>query len=86
MPLLKIARLGHPKIRRVAEVLSAEQLQIPGVQQFIDHMIETMRDANGVGIAAPQVHVSQQIIAIEVSSISQPRRNSSHGVGKSQDH
>lgn len=30
-------------------------------------MVETMRDANGVGIAAPQVHVSKQIIVIEVS-------------------
>ena len=30
-------------------------------------MVETMRDAHGVGIAAPQVHVSKQIIVIEVS-------------------
>jgi peptide deformylase len=67
MPLLKIAHLGHPKIRSGAERVSVEQLQSSAVQQFIDDMVETMRDANGVGIAAPQVQVSQQIIAIEVS-------------------
>lgn len=67
MPLLKIARLGHPNIRSGADVVSVEQLQLPAIQHFIDDMVETMRDANGVGIAAPQVHVSQQIIAIEVA-------------------
>ena len=66
MPLLEIARLGHPKIRGGAELVSVEQLQSSAVQQFIDDLVETMRDANGVGIAAPQVQVSQQIIAIEV--------------------
>ena len=55
MPLLEIARLGHPKIRSGAERVSVEQLQSSAVQQFIDDMVETMRDANGVGIAAPQV-------------------------------
>ncbi len=68
MPLLEIAHLGHPKIRSGAERVSVEQLQSSAVQQFIDDMVETMRDANGVGIAAPQVQVSQQIIAIEVSA------------------
>jgi len=65
--LLKIARLGHPIIRSEADPVLAEQLPLPGIQQVIDNMVETMRDANGVGIAAPQVHVSQQIIVIEVS-------------------
>jgi len=67
MPLLNIARLGHPKIRGGAEEVSIEELQSSEMQQFIDDMVETMRDANGVGIAAPQVHVSQKIIGIEVS-------------------
>ena len=52
MPLLEIAHLGHPKIRSGAELVSVEQLQSSAVQQFIDDMVETMRDANGVGIAA----------------------------------
>jgi peptide deformylase len=67
MSLLKIARLGHPNIRSGADPVSAEQLKLPALQDVIDDMIETMRDAHGVGIAAPQVHVCQRIIAIEVS-------------------
>ena len=67
MSLLKIARLGHPKIRQGTEPVSLEELNSPEIQRLIDDMVETMRDANGVGIAAPQVHVSKQIIAIEVA-------------------
>lgn len=67
MSLLKITRLGHPTIRHEAAPVSAEELHSREIQRLIDDMIETMRDANGVGIAAPQVHVSKQIIVIEVS-------------------
>ena len=66
MALLKIARLGHPSIRNGAESLRPEELTSLPFQQFLDHLIDTMRDADGVGIAAPQVHVSQQVVAIEV--------------------
>ena len=67
MSLLKIIRLGHPSIRREAEPVSSEELHSREIQRLIDDMVETMRDAHGVGIATPQVHVSKQIIAIEVS-------------------
>jgi len=67
MSVLNIARLGHPKIRNGAEPVSEKELLSQERQKFIDDLVETMREANGVGIAAPQVHVSQQIIAIEVS-------------------
>ncbi len=65
--LLKITRLGHPKIRQGTEPVSSEELHSREIQRLIDDMVETMRDANGVGIAAPQVHVSKQIIVVEVS-------------------
>jgi len=67
MPLLKIAKLGHPKIREGTDPVSSEELHSQEIQRLIDNMIVTMRDANGVGIAATQVHVSKQIIVIEVS-------------------
>ena len=66
MALLKIARLGHPAIRNGAQSLSEDHLTSPAFQQFLDHLIDTMRDADGVGIAAPQVHIPQQVVAIEV--------------------
>lgn len=72
MELLKIARLGHPAIRGGAAPLSAEELAAPATQQLIDAMIATMRDADGVGIAAPQVHVPRRLIVIEVAA-SNPR-------------
>lgn len=68
MTLLKIARLGHPAIRGGAEPVTPDELARPETQQLVDDMIETMRDADGVGIAAPQVHVNKQIIVIEVES------------------
>ena len=67
MALLKITRLGHPAIRQEAKPVSSEELHSREIRQLIDDMIDTMRDAHGVGIAAPQVHVSKQIIVIEVS-------------------
>ena len=67
MALLKIARLGNPKIRHVAKLVSLDELQSPDIQKFIQDLGDTMRDANGVGIAAPQVHISKQVIAVEVS-------------------
>jgi peptide deformylase len=67
MFLLKIARLGHPVIRNGAEPVSQEELKTPSLQNLIDSMIQTMRDADGVGIAAPQVHVPKRMIIIEVS-------------------
>jgi peptide deformylase len=68
--LLKIARLGHPVIRQVAEPVSTEELRSVSVQDLIDDMVETMRDADGVGLAAPQVHVSRRIVVMEVSPAS----------------
>jgi len=67
MALLDIARLGHPLIRGRAEAVSEQTLRSKEIQQCIDDMVETMRHAMGVGIAAPQVQVSKQIIVIEVS-------------------
>ena len=65
--ILKVARLGHPVLRQVAKPLPPEQIATPAVQQFIDTLIDTMYEYDGAGLAAPQVHVSQQIVAMEVS-------------------
>lgn len=68
MALLKIARLGHPVIRDGAEPVTDAELRTQGTQRLIDDMVNTMRDADGVGIAAPQVHVAKSIIIVEVSA------------------
>jgi peptide deformylase len=66
MTLLKIAHVGHPVLRQRSREVSAEELAAPEMQAFIDDLIETMRDANGAGLAAPQVHRPVRICAVEV--------------------
>jgi peptide deformylase len=63
MAILKIANLGNPVLRIPAELV--KNIQAPDVQRLIDDMIETMREYHGVGLAAPQVHRSLQIVTIE---------------------
>jgi peptide deformylase len=66
MAILKVARLGHPVLRQVAQPVPPEGIGAPVVQRLIDDMIETMAEYDGAGLAAPQVHVSQQIVVFEV--------------------
>jgi peptide deformylase len=65
MSLLPIVRLGHPALRGVALALDPEGLGDAAVQALIDSLIETMRNAHGVGLAAPQVGVPLQIFVYE---------------------
>src|SRR5215470_8912855 len=67
MAILKVTRLGHPVLRQVAKIVAPETIDRPEFQQFIDDMIETMHEYDGVGLAAPQVHVSQQVAVLEVT-------------------
>src|SRR5499427_5873409 len=70
--ILKVARLGHPVLRQVAEPVPPDQILTPAIQQFIDDMVATMYEYDGAGLAAPQVHVSKQIVIMEVGP--NPRR------------
>ncbi len=65
--ILKVARMGHPVLRQTAEPVPPEQITSPEIQQFIDDLIDTMYDYDGTGLAAPQVHISQQIVVLEVA-------------------
>lgn len=65
MPVLPIVRLGHPALRSPAAAVSVEQLQTPATQGLIGDLIDTMREALGVGIAAPQVGEGLQIFVYE---------------------
>ena len=62
MAILKVARLGHPILRRIAEPVSPEAIASPEIQRLIDDMLETMDEYDGAGLAAPQVHVSRRIV------------------------
>lgn len=63
--ILKVARLGHPALRTPTEPVSKDFLKRPETQRFIDDMVETMVEYEGVGLAANQVHVGKQIAVLE---------------------
>ncbi|HVA40213.1 MAG TPA: peptide deformylase [Candidatus Binataceae bacterium] len=64
--ILKVARLGHPVIRAQAHPVDPAKIAAPEFQRLIDDMVETMREYSGVGLAAPQIHLSLQIAVLEV--------------------
>lgn len=66
MSILKIATIGHPVLRQVSRKVDRDELMRPEMQAFIDDLVETMREANGAGLAANQVHQPVRIVAIEV--------------------
>ena len=63
MALLKILKFGDPILRKTARPV--EEIT-PRIKTLLDDMIETMRRANGCGLAAPQVGVLRRIAVIEV--------------------
>ena len=65
MAILKVAKLGHPVLRRVAEPVSLEKIKSPEIQRLIDDMFDTMVEYSGVGLAAPQVHQSVRLLVTE---------------------
>lgn len=62
---LKIVQAGEAVLRQQSRELSREELRSAEIRQLIEWMRETMRDAPGVGLAAPQVGLSLQIAVIE---------------------
>jgi len=66
MAILKVARLGHPVLRQKAQPVPVDDIRSAGIQRLIDDMVETMREYDGAGLAANQVHTLLQIAVIEV--------------------
>ena len=63
--ILKIRQVGEPALRQFARPLSRDEILSPHIQELIVAMRETMRDAPGVGLAAPQIGMPLQIAVIE---------------------
>ena len=80
---LNIVQAGEPVLRAKARPVSRDELKTPDMQRLIEGMRETMRDAPGVGLAAPQVGLPLQIAVIEeraelLAAIA-PERLAQHG-------
>ncbi|ADO69932.1 peptide deformylase [Stigmatella aurantiaca] len=63
--VLKIVQAGEPVLRQRARELTPEEISSPEVKQLIQLMRDTMRDAPGVGLAAPQVGVGLRLVVVE---------------------
>jgi peptide deformylase len=63
--VLKIVQLGEPVLRRAARELTREEIRSAAVQQLIEMMRQTMYDAPGVGLAAPQIGLALQLAVLE---------------------
>lgn len=63
MPILKIEMLGSDVLRRRADEVAGPD---PELDRLVESMFETMYDAQGIGLAAPQVGVSRRVIVVDV--------------------
>lgn len=66
MAILKIARMGHPVLSRVAAAVADPTA--PAVRRLVADMIETLDDIGGAGLAAPQVHVAERVVIFKVAA------------------
>ena len=64
MAILKIARMGHPALRHPAAPVPDPTA--PEIERLIEDMVDTLEDANGAGLAAPQVHVPLRVVLFRV--------------------
>lgn len=67
MAILKVARMGHPVLNRTADAV--EDPTAPEIQRLIADMVDTMADAPGIGLAAPQVHVPKRLVIFHIPEI-----------------
>lgn len=63
--MLKIVQAGDPVLRMQGRFLTNEEITSPSIQNLIELMRDTMREAPGVGLAAPQIGESLQLAVIE---------------------
>lgn len=68
MSILKVARMGHPVLRRKARALDRPEITSPAVQQLIDDLLETMAEYHGAGLAAPQVHEGLRLFVAAIDA------------------
>lgn len=66
MGVLKVIKMGNPRLREVSGQVGLEEIQIAEFQKFIDDLVATMRFQNGAGIAAPQVDVLKRVFTMEM--------------------
>lgn len=73
MAILPVLTYGDPKLRRKS--VPVDPSELPGLQTFIDDMIETMYAEDGIGLAAPQAGVTKRLIVVDVTWVDTQVKN-----------
>lgn len=66
MTVRTIIRMGHPHLRRLAQLMTKEEILSDETLTLIQDMEETMQAASGIGLAAPQIDVDKQLALIRI--------------------
>jgi len=64
MAILKIARMGHPVLTRRADEI--DDPFAPEIRRLLADMLDTLADADGTGLAAPQVHAAKRLVLFRI--------------------
>ncbi len=72
MAILKVAQMGHPILRRVADPVDPEVIPTPAFQRTCEDLLATMDEYDGAGLAAPQVHLSVRLVALTLDDADGP--------------
>src|SRR3989338_5517108 len=73
MALLSILTYPHPTLRKVAKPVDPLKIN-DTFRKLIQDMIETMQDAPGIGLAAPQVGISKRFFVVDISSYDEKQK------------
>ena len=70
MTIKTIIRMGHPTLRLQAEPYPANMIRSPEFKTLIEDMRDTLEDSGGIGLAAPQINISTQVVVVEIEDSS----------------
>lgn len=66
MTIKTIIRMGHPTLKRVADLITQDEFNSQELKELLNDLYETMKIEKGIGIAAPQIGISKQVALIEL--------------------
>ena len=85
MSILKVARMGHPVLRKRARAIDPAQIRTPRIQTLIDDMFHTMHEYQGIGLAAPQIHESLRVFVAGIAPGGRDEEDGEEVVGEEDD-
>jgi peptide deformylase len=73
MAIRKIARMGHPVLRKKARELGPAEITSPAMRKLVEDMFDTLEDYEGIGLAAPQIFESIALAIVHYPQNEEPK-------------